>query len=56
LIAIYAIAAGLTAVAVWGNNGVTRRRTSDAEAAAINVLWHASAAIRSPCATRRDAR
>src|SRR3954463_3742974 len=39
LIGIYAIAAGLTAVAVWGN-------TSDAaanvgrEAAAITVLWH----------------
>jgi hypothetical protein len=39
LIGIYAIAAGLTAVAVWGNTGDAATRVGQ-EAAALNVLWH----------------
>jgi len=39
LIGIYAIAAGLTAVAVWGNTGDAAARVGQ-EAAAMNVLWH----------------
>jgi hypothetical protein len=39
LIGIYAIAAGLTAVAVWGNTGDAAANVGR-EAAAINVLWH----------------
>jgi hypothetical protein len=39
LIGIYAIAAGLTAVAVWGNTGDAATNVGK-EAAAINVLWH----------------
>jgi formate hydrogenlyase subunit 4 len=39
LIGIYAIAAGLTAVAVWGNTGEAAANVGR-EAAAINVLWH----------------
>jgi len=39
LIGIYAVAAGLTAVAVWGNTGDAAANVGR-EAAAINVLWH----------------
>jgi hypothetical protein len=39
LIGIYAIAAGLTAVAVWGNTGDAAAKVGR-EAAAINVLFH----------------
>jgi len=39
LIGIYAIAAGLTAVAVWGNTGDAAGDVGR-EAAAITVLWH----------------
>lgn len=39
LIGIYAIAAGLTAVAVWGNTGDAAANVGR-EAAAINVLFH----------------
>jgi hypothetical protein len=39
LIGIYAIAAGLTAVAVWGNTGDAAANVGR-EAAAINVIWH----------------
>src|SRR3982751_3292626 len=39
LIGIYAVAAGLTAVAVWGNTGEAAADVGR-EAAAINVLWH----------------
>jgi uncharacterized membrane protein len=39
LIGIYAIAAGLTAVAVWGNTGEASAKVGR-EAAAITVLWH----------------
>ena len=39
LIGIYAIAAGLTAVAVWGNTGDAAANVGR-EAAAITVLWH----------------
>lgn len=39
LIGIYAIAAGLTAVAVWGNTGDAAGNVGR-EAAAITVLWH----------------
>ena len=39
LIGIYAIAAGLTAVAVWGNTGEAAANVGK-EAAAMTVLWH----------------
>ncbi len=39
LIGIYAIAAGLTAVAVWGNTGDAAAKVAR-EASAINVLFH----------------
>jgi hypothetical protein len=39
LIGIYAVAAGLTAVAVWGNTGDAASNVGR-EAAAITVLWH----------------
>ena len=39
LIGIYAIAAGLTAVAVWGNTGDAASNVGK-EAAALTVLWH----------------
>lgn len=39
LIGIYAVAAGLTAVAVWGNTGDAANNVGR-EAAAITVLWH----------------
>ena len=39
LIGIYAVAAGLTAVAVWSNTGEAAL-TVGRESAAINVLWH----------------
>lgn len=39
LIGIYAIAAGLTAVAVWGNTGDAANNVGK-EAAAIAVMWH----------------
>lgn len=39
LIGIYAIAAGLTAVAVWNNTGEAANGVSR-EAAALTVLWH----------------
>ena len=39
LIGIYAIAAGLTAVAVWGNTGDAANIVGR-EAAALTVLWH----------------
>ncbi|MFO1303288.1 MAG: DUF4239 domain-containing protein [Burkholderiales bacterium] len=39
LIGIYAVAAGLTAVAVWGNTGEAALNVGR-ESAAINVLWH----------------
>lgn len=39
LIGIYAIAAGLTAVAVWGNTGDAAANVGR-EAAALTVLWH----------------
>lgn len=39
LIGIYAIAAGLTAVAVWGNTGEAAANVGK-EAAALDVLWH----------------
>ena len=39
LIGIYAIAAGLTAVAVWGNTGDAASNVGK-EAAAIAVMWH----------------
>jgi hypothetical protein len=39
LIGIYAVAAGLTAVAVWGNTGDASNNVGR-EAAALTVLWH----------------
>ena len=39
LIGIYAVAAGLTAVAVWGNTGDAANNVGK-EAAALTVLWH----------------
>jgi hypothetical protein len=39
LIGIYAVAAGLTAVAVWGNTGDANTNVGK-EAAALTVLWH----------------
>ncbi|MCC6195652.1 MAG: DUF4239 domain-containing protein [Burkholderiales bacterium] len=39
LIGIYAIAAGLTAVAVWGNTGEAAANVGK-EAGALTVLWH----------------
>jgi hypothetical protein len=39
LISIYAIASGLTAVAVWGNTGDAANKVGN-EAAAIAVMWH----------------
>ncbi|MFO1413712.1 MAG: hypothetical protein U1F10_07355 [Burkholderiales bacterium] len=47
LIGIYAIAAGLTAVAVWGNTGDAANKVAR-EATAINVLFHDMAGYPQP--------